>query len=72
MSAVGDIATKYKLDAAIPQLLTVPIPGPASGRYAGVKTGEEIVDLMEKAICKTKRCRRVWREKSFKRFSTTH
>jgi len=52
MSAVGDIATKYKLDAAIPQLLTVPIPGPASGRYAGVKTGEEIVDLMERQYAK--------------------
>jgi len=52
MSAVGDIATKYKLDAAIPQLLTVPIPGPASGRYAGVKTGEEIVDFMERQYAK--------------------
>ena len=52
MSAVGDIATKYKLDAAIPQLLTVPIPGPASSRYAGVKTGEEIVDLMERQYAK--------------------
>ena len=52
MSAVGDIATKYKLDAAIPQLLTVPIPGPASGRYAVAKTGEEIVDLMEKQYAK--------------------
>tara|TARA_R100000544_G_scaffold36453_1_gene24801 strand:- start:48 stop:1895 length:1848 start_codon:yes stop_codon:yes gene_type:complete len=52
MSTIEDIAVEYKLDAAIPQLLTVPVPGPASGRYAGVKTGEEIVDLMERQYAK--------------------
>ena len=47
MSTIEDIAVKYKLDAALPQLLTVPIPGPASGQYAKVKSAEALDDVIE-------------------------
>jgi hypothetical protein len=46
LQSIGDTMQKYKLDAAVPQLLTLPSPGPGAASAlsrAAMDKGEELM-----------------------------